>query len=147
MVIVAGRPGLGSSTSPSRRRSRKRRRHFATVWESTPHRAAAATFVKPSEQANTILDRAATACEDLRRRDHRSSVSRSSSESSSTAFGRPTFAIPHYNKEANFRRRTLGLAHTQQFGSLVHLGEPGGSAHRGFHSLAHNGSQPAVVGR
>jgi hypothetical protein len=31
VVIVAGRPGLGSSTSPPRRRSRKRHRHFATV--------------------------------------------------------------------------------------------------------------------
>src|SRR5699024_11845343 len=37
-LIVAGRPGRGSSTSPSRRRSRNLERHFLTVGSETPSR-------------------------------------------------------------------------------------------------------------
>ena len=39
-VIVAGRPGRGSSQSPSRRNSQNRLRHFPTVGADTPHRRA-----------------------------------------------------------------------------------------------------------
>jgi hypothetical protein len=46
-LILAGRPGRGSSSSPFSRCSRNRRRHLATVCGSTPHRAATATFAGP----------------------------------------------------------------------------------------------------
>lgn len=44
----AGRPGRGSSTRPSSRRSKKRRHCLATVCVSTPRRAAAATLISIS---------------------------------------------------------------------------------------------------
>ncbi len=43
-VIVAGRPGRGSSDSPSNRSSQNRRRHFPTVAGDTPHAAATSLF-------------------------------------------------------------------------------------------------------
>lgn len=56
-VMLAGRPGLGSSTSPSRRSATNRARHFATVCGSTSTRAATALFVSPSALASTIFAR------------------------------------------------------------------------------------------
>ena len=92
-VIDAGRPGRGSSTNPSSRDSTNRRRHLPTVGCDTRSRAATSLLDRPSAQANTIRDRNASACADLRRRAHRVNVSRSSSVSTSCAFGRPRSAI------------------------------------------------------
>ena len=46
-----------------------------------------------SAHANTILARNASACADFARRDHRVSVARSSSDNTSSAFGRPRSAM------------------------------------------------------
>ena len=92
-VTDAGRPGRGSSTNPSQRASTNRRRHFPTVGCATRSRAATSLFDRPSAQPSTIRDRNASACELLRRRAHRVSVSRSSSVNTSSAFGRPRDAI------------------------------------------------------
>ena len=47
-------------------------------------------FIAPgSAQASTIRDRNAKACEDFARRDQRSNVSRSTSDNTRSAFGRP----------------------------------------------------------
>ncbi len=73
-VTDAGRPGRGSSTSPSRRASTNRGRHVPIVNCATRSRAATALFDRPSAQPSTIRDRNASACEDLRRRAHRDSV-------------------------------------------------------------------------
>ncbi|MCU4183429.1 hypothetical protein K6U06_03585 [Acidiferrimicrobium sp. IK] len=67
-VIDGGRPGRGSSTSPSRRASRNRRRHLPTVAWLTLSRSATALFDKPSPQASTIRDRNANAWDDFARR-------------------------------------------------------------------------------
>jgi len=92
-VIEAGRPGRGSSASPSRRASTNRARHLPTIWAETPNCAATTLFDRPSAQANTILDRIASACAEVRRSAHRCNCSRSSALNSSTAFGRPVRAI------------------------------------------------------
>ena len=94
-VTVAGRPGRGSSASLSKRCSRKRERHLPTVGRLTPSRAATTVFASPLAHSNTIRERNAKACDDLRRRAQRTSCSRSSSESTNSAFGRPVLAIPH----------------------------------------------------
>ena len=47
----------------------------------------------PSAHANTIRDRDANACDDVAYRDHRTSVSRSSSVNTNTAFGRPVLGM------------------------------------------------------
>jgi len=91
-AIVGGRPGRGSSTSPSRRASRNRDRHFPTVGAETRSRAATSLLLNPCAQPSTILDRNASACDDVRRRAHRDSCSRSSPVSYSGAFGRDPFS-------------------------------------------------------
>ena len=95
-VIVAGRPGRGSSTSPSNRSSQNRDRHFPTVAADTPSAAATSLLDTPAAQANTIRERNANAWDDFRRRAHRTSCSRSSSVNSNTAFGRPVRGIPKH---------------------------------------------------
>src|SRR5213078_4476461 len=92
-VIVRAAPGLGSSTRPSRRSVTNRARHLHTVWGQIPNLAATSLFVTPSAHASTILARSANACEVFARRVHRSSVSRSTSDRTSSAFGRPERAI------------------------------------------------------
>ena len=92
-VTDAGRPGRGSSTSPSQRACTNRRRHLPTVGCATRSRAATSVFDRPSAQPSTIRDRNASACELFRRRAHRVSVSRSSPVNTSSAFGRPRDAI------------------------------------------------------
>jgi hypothetical protein len=94
-VIDDGRPGRGSSASPSRRASTNRARHLPTICTETPSSSATAVFDRPSAHASTILDRSASACAEVRRRAHRCSCSRSSLVSSSTAFGRPVRATHH----------------------------------------------------
>ena len=70
--IDGGRPGRGSSTSPSSRLSTNRVRHFATVCSRTLSFAATSIFDEPSAHANTILDRNANAsAAELDRRAHR----------------------------------------------------------------------------
>jgi hypothetical protein len=65
--ILRGTPGRGSSSSPSRPRSTKRRRHLPTVCTVTRSRAATTLLLKPEAQANTIRARNAKACAVLRR--------------------------------------------------------------------------------
>jgi hypothetical protein len=60
-VIVAGRPGRGSSQSPSNRSSQNRLRHLPTVGVDTPHAAATSWFECPSAHASTIRERNANA--------------------------------------------------------------------------------------
>jgi hypothetical protein len=96
VVIVAGRPGRGSSESPPNRNSQNRERHFPTVDAVTPTVAATWAFDTPVAHCNTIRDRNANAWEDLRRRSHRTSCSRSGSVNSKTAFGRPVLGIPKH---------------------------------------------------
>ena len=81
-VTVRGRPGRGSSTRPSSRSASNRRRHFATVLRCTPRRSATSPVRSPSATSNTILDRCASACAVVNRRDHDSNCSRSASLSS-----------------------------------------------------------------
>ncbi len=95
-VIEAGRPGRGSSSSPSRRSSTNRERHLPTVGADTASRAATFLLLSPAAHPNTIRDRSASACEDLRRRAHRCNCSRSAAVNSSTAFGRPVRGIPQF---------------------------------------------------
>jgi hypothetical protein len=88
-VTVRGAPGRGSSDNPSRRRSTNRARHLPTVAVVTENRSATTMFGSPRAQASTIRDRSANACDDVGRRAHRRSVSRSSSLRSRAALGRP----------------------------------------------------------
>ena len=95
-VIVAGRPGRGSSESPSNRSSQNRRRHFPTVAADTPQSRATSLFAWPSAHASTIRERNANAWEDFRRRSHRTNCSRSSSVNSNACLGRPVLAMPQH---------------------------------------------------
>ena len=61
-VIVRGRPGRGSSSNPSSRRSANRLRHLRTVPRSTPSRSAISTLVNRPAAASTIRARNANAC-------------------------------------------------------------------------------------
>jgi hypothetical protein len=97
-AMVRGRPGRGSSDSPSRRPATTRPRHLVTVCGQIPSRSATALLVAPSAQASTILARKASACAVLARRAQRTSVCRSSSVRVNGAFGLPRSAMPeHYN--------------------------------------------------
>jgi len=65
--IFRGAPGRGSSSSPSRPRSTKRRRHLPKVCAVTRSRAATALLLRPAAQPSTIRARNAKACAVLRR--------------------------------------------------------------------------------
>src|SRR5215467_8374689 len=93
MVIVAGRPGRSSSTSPSRRCATNRPRHLLTVATWQCRRSATSVLFAPSAEASTILHRNANAWEDFARLDQRSSVARSSSLSTNSALGLPVLAM------------------------------------------------------
>ena len=87
-VIVRGRPGRGSSLSPSSRSSRNRDRHLPAVAREIPSSAATALTGRPSAQASTIRDRSASACAVFRRRAQPSRTCRSSSDSTTgSSFG------------------------------------------------------------
>ena len=60
-VTVRGRPGRGSSLSPSSRDSRNRDRHLPAVVLDIPRSAATPLTGPPSAQASTIRDRSASA--------------------------------------------------------------------------------------
>ena len=98
--IVRGAPGRGSSFKPSRRHSQKRCRHFETVPRSTPSRWATSPMVAPVALSSTIRQRRASACALVGRRDHRSSVARSSSVSTTCTVG-----LPRRDIAAPYRRR------------------------------------------
>jgi hypothetical protein len=72
-VIVRGRPGRGSSTSPSRRCTTNRLRHLRAELTSIPNRAAISVLFRPSAALSTIRERVASACALVWRRDQRSS--------------------------------------------------------------------------
>jgi hypothetical protein len=84
-VIERGLPGRGSSCSPSIPRCAKRPRHLPTVEGLQPNAAAISVLDLPSAAASTTRQRNANACELFGRRAHRSSVSRSSSSSTTSA--------------------------------------------------------------
>ena len=93
--IDGGRPGRGSSTSPSSRVATKRARHLFTVFGITPRSAATCLFDTPGvAQANTIRDRSANA--DFARRDQLSNCARSPSVNINSAFGRPVLATQQF---------------------------------------------------
>lgn len=94
ILTVAGRPGLGSSTSPSKRCSMKRERHLPTVGNEIPSRRATSELDTPVAHSSTIRDRSARSCADLRRRTQRCSCSRSLSVSVSSANEWPRCAMP-----------------------------------------------------
>ena len=60
-LIVRGRPGRGSSPSPSRRCSTNRRRHLLTVCSSQPTCSATTLLSRPRAHPSTIFDRSANA--------------------------------------------------------------------------------------
>ncbi|HEY5474459.1 MAG TPA: hypothetical protein VIK32_14880 [Candidatus Limnocylindrales bacterium] len=60
-LIEGGRPGRGSSTSPSTRSATNRRRHFPTVASTQFNCAATLLLFAPSAHASTILDLSANA--------------------------------------------------------------------------------------
>jgi hypothetical protein len=93
VVVVAGLPGRGASTNPSSRSSQNRERHFPTVDAVTPTAAATSVFDKPAAHLKTIRERNANAWEDLRRRSHPTSCSRSGSVNARTALRRPVLGI------------------------------------------------------
>src|SRR6266516_1067383 len=116
-LIVRGFPGRGSSCSPSKPRLANRPRHFPTVLWLQPSSAAISLLARPSAAAKTIRQRNASACELFGRRAHRSSVSRSSSVSTTSArTGIPPPIVvddkdgfaAQTQDPANYRLRTLG---------------------------------------
>src|SRR3979411_1509609 len=92
-VMVRAAPGRGSSDKPSSRSRTNLPRHLVTVCGQIPNRAATSLFVEPSAHATPIRAGTATACEVFARRVHRDRVSRSTSDNTSSAFGRPERAI------------------------------------------------------
>ncbi len=114
--MVGGRPGRGSSTSPSSRSAKNRRRHLRTVSAATRNSRATATIGGTSgpAHASTIRARRASAWADDDRRVHRSNTARSSPDSSNgSSFGprRGTDAPAAEVTELltiNYWRRTLG---------------------------------------
>ena len=113
--IDGGRPGRGSSSRPSRRLAMNRRRHLATVCSITRKSAATCLLVAPdAAQPKTIRARNATACEDFARRDQRCSWSRSPSDNTNSAFGRPGrwLSINPSTPEASNRSRHLATVAT-----------------------------------
>ncbi|MDQ1287294.1 MAG: hypothetical protein QG622_859 [Actinomycetota bacterium] len=88
-VINRGRPGRGSSDSPSSRLSRNRPRHLDTVARDTSTSVDTDAIVAPScAHASTIRARNANACAVFRRRAHQVSTDRSSSDNTTgSSFG------------------------------------------------------------
>lgn len=66
-----------------------RLRHVPTVAACTPTRSATTALPCPAAHSNTIRDRCANECGYFGRRDHGDRVPRSTSVSTSSAFGRP----------------------------------------------------------
>ncbi len=86
--MTRGRPGRGSSDSPSSRSARNRERHFDTVARDKPNSTATSPIVPPSAHRNTIRARDAKACAVFRRHDHPVNTECSSSDNTTgTSFG------------------------------------------------------------
>ena len=85
-----GRPERGSSSSPSRRCSAKRLRHFLAVWLVTPSTLPICTLVSPSAASSTMCARSDRPRQTLRTRASRSSSLRSSALSLISTEGRIT---------------------------------------------------------
>src|SRR3954447_22828420 len=92
-VTVRGTPERCSSANPTSRLATNRDRHLPTVASLHPSSAATAWLVLPWAHASTIRDRNARLWGLLGRRAHRSRVSRSSSDSTRAALGRPRSAM------------------------------------------------------
>jgi len=100
-VTVRGRPGRGSSLSPSSRDSRNRDRHLPAVVRDMRSSAATALTAAPSAQASTIRDLSASACAVFRRRAQACRTCRSSTDSTTgssfgLATGRAYYVIRNY---------------------------------------------------
>ena len=67
-IGTRGRPGRGSSVSPSRRCWANRDRHFAAIARLISNRSAISVFLRPSAAANTIRDRNAWQSVNMERR-------------------------------------------------------------------------------
>src|SRR6266702_2414143 len=107
-LIFRGAPGRSSSTRPSSRRTTNRDRHLPTVGRDTPSRPATSALDSPSAHASTIRQRNANACALLRRWDQPTNVSRSTSDSASSALGRPRPAIRQsLHQQSHHRDTTL----------------------------------------
>jgi len=87
--IVRGAPGRGSSSSPSRRPARNRRRHLPTVGSVISSAAAMSLFERPSAAARTMRARTASAWAVVGRRVHSVSLACSSTVNVSSPSGRP----------------------------------------------------------
>ena len=123
-VIVRGRPGRGSSFSPSSRDARNRDRHLPAVVLDIPSSAATPLTGPPSAQASTIRDRSARACAVFRRRAHPSRTWRSSSVSTTgSSFGLAMSQA--YKLTRNYCLRTLA-GHCRRSLRLASPLDPGG---------------------
>ena len=87
--MVRGRPGRGSSDSPSMRSVRKRRRHLPTVCALTPISAATALLLSPSAQRRIMRQRSDIERATRWRRTCASRNDRSPALRPSAAIGRP----------------------------------------------------------
>lgn len=105
--IVRGAPGRGSSSKPSRRWARKRRRHLPTVGSVIWSAAATSLFERPSAAARTRRARRARAWSVVGRRVHRVSVVRSSLVSVRGSRGRPLTMASSSLRVAHRRAPTL----------------------------------------
>jgi hypothetical protein len=88
-LTFRGAPGRGSSASPSSRSATNRERHLPTVARATPNRPATSVLAAPVAHSSTMRHRSASCWALVGRAAQRRRVSRSSSVSSSSAFGRP----------------------------------------------------------
>ena len=87
--IEGGRPGRGSSISPSKREATNRDRQRFTVAGAMPRSAATCLFVPPSAQASTIFARSAKNWALFARRAQRLNCARSASVRTSSGLRRP----------------------------------------------------------
>ena len=92
-VSRRGVPGRGSSTSPSKRFSTKRRRQRPTVCRVIRKSVATSEFDRPAAHARTICARRARSYAVVRRRAHCSRVVHSLGLTVTRTVGRPRFAI------------------------------------------------------
>ena len=83
-VTVRGRPGRGSSSSPSNRSATNRDRHLRALATAIPNSCAIAVFDNPSAAANTIRERTANPFALVVRRDHDTNCERSSADNTTT---------------------------------------------------------------
>ncbi len=116
-VMERGTPGRGSSDSPPRRCSTKRRRHLPTMASLTPSFEPTSRLVSPLAQHSTIRARMAIAWALLRRLARRSSVNRSSTLSVNSAFGRPRgpMSVSHCRRSQGRTRRSMGKFLIRQY--------------------------------